>query len=200
MYSLLLVFLRSIRDSLYIIHTYICIGLWPSVNVSCSFPTWYQSSRFSSTRRNSVRFLTAGVHSGAVVSPSCGAVVSPSCPWPNLLLPVRNRAQIGNPVGPWLHHRPRSRFLSDLGRPCCRPPTPPASARSVRAAAGSDALGPIYPCGCLLRRPQPDLSDRRPDWLAPASRTPQAPPGSSFRTPTAWLMHERELAARNNKW
>jgi hypothetical protein len=59
MYSLLLVFPRSIRGSLHITHTCTCIGLWPPVNVSCSFHflTWYQSARFSSrtARRNSVQ-------------------------------------------------------------------------------------------------------------------------------------------------
>jgi hypothetical protein len=38
MYSLLLVFPRSIRGSLHIAHTCTCIGLWPPVNDSCSFP------------------------------------------------------------------------------------------------------------------------------------------------------------------
>jgi hypothetical protein len=39
MYSLSLVFPRSISDSLHITHTCTCIGLWLPVNDSCSFPT-----------------------------------------------------------------------------------------------------------------------------------------------------------------
>jgi hypothetical protein len=37
MYSLFFLFLRSIRGSLYIALKCICIGLWPSMNDSCSF-------------------------------------------------------------------------------------------------------------------------------------------------------------------
>jgi hypothetical protein len=38
MYSLLSLFSRSIRGSLHITHTCTCIGLWPPVNDSYSFP------------------------------------------------------------------------------------------------------------------------------------------------------------------
>jgi hypothetical protein len=36
--SLLFLFPHSIRGSLHITHTCTCIGLWPPVNGSCSFP------------------------------------------------------------------------------------------------------------------------------------------------------------------
>jgi hypothetical protein len=65
MYSLILVFPRSIRGSLHITYTCICIGLWPPVNDNRSFPTWYHSTRLAPARCNSVPIsATAVVCSG----------------------------------------------------------------------------------------------------------------------------------------
>jgi hypothetical protein len=69
MYSLLLVFPHSIRGSLHITHTCICIGLWPPVNDSCHSQHGIRALGFAPARRNFVRFLAAEDHPDVAIFP-----------------------------------------------------------------------------------------------------------------------------------